>query len=72
MDLLSMLQNAKITDIDGFEMGVVKAVHIMGGKLTLVVDPEIDDEIDPDGGEEEDIPEAGELVTLKAVAGGKA
>ncbi len=71
MDLLSMLQNAKIRDIDGFELGTVVAVHITGGKLTLVVDPEIDDEIDPDGGEEEDIP-AGELVRLKAMAGGKA
>lgn len=70
MDLLSMLQNAKIRDIDGFEIGIVVAVHITGGKLTLVVDPELDDEIDPDGGEEEDAPE-GELVTLKALSGGK-
>lgn len=70
MDLLSMLQNAKIKDIDGFEIGIVVAVHISGGKLTLVVDPELDDEIDPDGGDEEDVPE-GELVSLKAVVGEK-
>lgn len=69
MDLLSMLQNAKIRDIDGFEIGIVVAVHITGGKLTLVVDPELD-EIDPDGGDEEDVPE-GELVSLKAVVGEK-
>ena len=58
MDLLSMLMNARITDMDGDEIGEVFGVHIAMGKLYITVDMELDDEEeDPDDGAKDDIPE---------------
>lgn len=78
MDLLSMLQNAKIRDMDGDEIGEVIEIQICGGKLEIMMDLitlEDDDEEDPDDGAKEDIPEddASKAVTpkLRAVTGGK-
>ena len=73
MDLFSMIQNATITDIDGNELGTVEAVHVLGGKMTLLLDVHISGymEDDPDGGLEEPIPEKTEddPVPLKMVGG---
>lgn len=82
MDTLSMLANAKITDLDGDDIGEVIAVHYVNGKLYLSVDTMLNDEEedDPDGGEEIDEDDERELDTteevprptpLRAVAGGK-
>lgn len=57
MDLLSMLMNAKVKDVQGEDVGEVFGVHIAGGRLVVTVDVEVEYEEDPDGGEEEDIPE---------------
>ena len=67
MDLFSMIQNATITDVDGNELGVVEAVHVLGGKMTLLLDVQVSGYTDdPDGGSEEPIPEA-DSVSLKVV-----
>lgn len=72
MDMLSMLMNARIRDVDGDEIGEVIGIHIAMGKMFISVDMELDDEDgeDPDGGEEEDIPEgdASKLEFPKIVA----
>lgn len=69
MDLFSMIQNAMITDVDGNELGGVEAVHVIGGKMILLLDVHISGYIDdPDGGEEEPVPEKGTLINLR-VAG---
>ncbi len=54
MELLSMLMNARITDMAGDEVGEVIAIHIAMGKLYISVDTMLDngEEDDPDGGEE--------------------
>lgn len=58
MDLFSMIQNALVTDIDGNELGSVEAIHVFGGKMTLLMDVQISGYMDgPDGGAEEPIPE---------------
>ena len=59
MELLSMLMNAKITDMDGDEIGEVIGVHIAMGKLNITMNVELDDEEeeDPDDGAKDDIPE---------------
>lgn len=84
MDTLSMLANARITDMDGDDMGEVVAVHYVNGKLYLTVDTGlIDGEYggdDPDGGEkievdkeqEPDSPKEGLThPPLRSIAGGK-
>lgn len=58
MDLFSMIQNAMVTDADGNELGEVEAVHVIGGKMTLLMNVHISGYMDdPDGGLEEPIPE---------------
>ena len=56
MDIMSMLASAQVTDMDGNELGDVVAIHIVGGKLLLTIDFDIEDfEVDdPDGGQEVD------------------
>ncbi len=57
MELLSMIQNAKVQDLDGVEVAEVTAVTFVGGKMVITIDIETDldfDEDDPDGGEEVD------------------
>lgn len=78
MDLLSMLQNARIRDMEGDEIGEVTEIRIYGGRLEIMMDLitlEADDEEDPDDGSKEDIPEddASKVASpkLRAVAGGK-
>ncbi len=82
MELLSMLMNARITDMAGDEVGEVIAIHIAMGKLYISVDTMLDngEEDDPDGGEEIDEDDERELdnteevpkpTPLRAVAGGK-
>jgi len=85
MDTMSMLQNARVRDMDGDEIGEVFGVSIIGGKMMITIDIiaiEMDDEDgdDPDGGEEIDVDdeeeldpkkETGNTVPLRAVAGGK-
>jgi len=81
MDTLSMLSNAKISDMDGDDIGEVVGVHFVNGKLYLTVDTELDleSETDPDGGQEidedkreldntEEVPKS---TRLRALAGGK-
>ena len=70
MDLFSMIQNAMVTDIDGNELGEVEAVHVIGGKMTLLMGVQISGYMDdPDGGLEEPIPEeiADDPTPLKVV-----
>lgn len=57
MDTLSMLQNARILDMEGCEIAEVFGVSIIGGKMMITIDilTELDyEEDDPDGGEEID------------------
>lgn len=52
MDLLSMLQNAKVIDLNGDELGDVVGVNIAEGKLTIEISMVVEGE--DDGEEEED------------------
>jgi len=72
MDLLSMLMNAKVRDVSGYEVGEVIAIHLAMGKLCVTVDIELDNE-DPDDGEKEEIPEddASKMEFPNIVAMGK-
>jgi len=65
MDLLSMLQTARVQDTDGDELGDVLAIQIMGGQLVITVMTEDEEEEGDDGGGEEITPE--EKVGLKLV-----
>lgn len=74
MDLLSMLMNAKVRDMDGDEFGEVIGVHLAGGKLSITIDVELDEEdADPDDGAKDDIPEddASKLEFPRLAAMGK-
>lgn len=84
MDLLSMLMNARVTHMDGDEIGEVVGINIAMGKLYIMVDTDPNDEEgdgdDPDGGEEIDEDDEHELdktgevpkpVPLRAVVGEK-
>ncbi len=84
MDIMSMLQNAKVRDMEGLELGEVFGVSIVGGKMMITIDIEITSgfEDDPDGGEEVDVDrdddkeldnteEIPKPTPLRAVAGGK-
>lgn len=64
MDLLGMLQTAKVLDTDGDLIGDILAIQIMGGQLVITVMTEEEEEGD-DGGGEEITPE--EKVGLKLV-----
>ena len=52
MDLLNMLQTARVQDTDGDEIGSVLAIQIMAGQLVITVMTEEEEEGDDDGGEE--------------------
>ena len=52
MDLLSMLQTAKVQDTDGDPLGDVLAIQIMGGNLVITIMTEEEEEGDDGGGEE--------------------
>jgi len=52
MDLLNMLQTAKVQDSDGGTIGDVLAIQIMAGHLVITVITEEEEEGDDDGGEE--------------------
>lgn len=58
MDWMSLLMNARVRDMDGDEFGEVIGFHFYGGKLSITIDVELDDEEeDPDDGAKDDIPE---------------
>ena len=80
MDSLSLLMNARIRDINDDEIGEVIGLHLVMGKLYIVVDMGQADEgeDDPDGGEEIDdeheldnTEEVPKPTPLRAVTGGK-
>ncbi len=83
MDILSLLMNAKITNIEGDGVAEVFGVSITGGKMTIIVDnsDETYYEDDPDGGEEVDdeddeeeldpTKETGNVEPLRAIVGGR-
>lgn len=70
MDIMSMLQNAKVRDMDGDEIAEVFGVSIIGGKMMITIDiiGELDyDEDDPDGGEEIDEDDGADIDPNKEV-----
>ncbi len=82
MDVMSMLQNAKVRDMEGQDLGEVFGVSIVGGKMMLTIDIEVVGEFedDPDGGEEVDgdaereidnTEEVPKPMPLRAIAGGR-
>ena len=67
MDLLSMLQTAKVLDTDGDLLGDVLAIQIMGGQLSITVITEEEEEGDDGGGEEISPEERGGLTLVQPV-----
>ena len=65
MDLLSMIMNAKLKDMDGNDVGEVIGLHIAMGKAYITVDPNMEEDDDPDDGEKEDIPEENSVHQLE-------
>ena len=67
MDLLNMLQTAKVLDTDGEEIGPVLAIQIMAGQLVITVMTDEEYEGDDDGGEEITPEERGGLHLIRPV-----
>ena len=70
MDILSMLQNAKVRDMDGDEIAEVFGVSIIGGKMMITIDiiGELEyEEDDPDGGEEIDVDDEADIDPNKEI-----
>lgn len=67
MDLLSMLQTAKVLDTDGDLLGDVLAIQIMGGQLAITVITEEEEEGDDGGGQEITSEERGGLTLVQPV-----
>jgi len=64
MELLTMLQNAKIRDIDGNDMGDVIGVCIFAGKMVITSNADLTDLVGDDGGSREDIPVGDNVIVL--------
>ena len=77
MDVLALLSHAIVKDDNGVELGTVKGIHFVEGKMLLSIDMTLfdeEDDDDPDDGEKEDIPEedASNVVQdIRAIAGGR-
>ncbi len=76
MDMMTMIMNAKITDMGGEEVGDVVSIHIVGCKMFITANMGYDIEEDGDDGEKDDIPEddaskASLAEVISLVAGGK-
>lgn len=67
MDLLGMLQTARVQDTDGDLIGDVLAIQIMGGHLVITVMTEEEEEGDDDGGEEVTPEERGGLTLVQPI-----
>ncbi len=72
MDLLSMLQGAVVFDAEGDKLGRVACIHVANGRVELKIDQVIifeDEDPDPDGGEEVDVPDSEPLTGDKPLTG---
>lgn len=68
--LVSLLQNARVEDPEGNEIGEVVGFNIMFGKMVVTVTADDFEEVDPDGGTKVD-PDEVQEPKLRAVQGGK-
>ena len=66
MDVLTMLQNARIKDMDGNDMGDVIGVCIFAGRMVVTSNAELIDSDDGDGGSKEEVPEPTNIIALKS------
>jgi len=68
MDLLNMLQTARVLDTDGDLLGEVLAIQILGGQLAITIITEEEEVEGDDGGGEEISPEEmGELRLIRPI-----
>jgi hypothetical protein len=56
MDMMSALMNARILDVEGNVVGDVLSFTVLGSRLFITADIEVEDG-DPDDGAKDDIPE---------------